>query len=79
MPRFASGIEFDYAFRSPALPGFTSLYVHKGSDSGRAAALADLLSWMFSPEAQSLAMTEGYPQLPDALLTKIKVRAESLP
>ncbi len=60
------------------ITSFTWLYVHKLSDSVRAAALADLLSWMFSSEGQRYALSEGYPQMPDALLTKIKAKAGSL-
>ncbi len=60
------------------ISSFTWLYVHKLNDGGRAAALADLLSWMFGSEGQRFAVREGYPQMPQALLTKIKAKAVSL-
>jgi len=60
------------------ITSFTWLYVHKLTDSARAAALADLLSWMFSSNGQRFALSEGYPQMPDPLLTKIKAKVSSL-
>jgi phosphate transport system substrate-binding protein len=60
------------------ITSFTWLYVHKLNDGGRAAALADLLSWMFSSNGQRIALSEGYPQMPDALLSKIKAKITSL-
>jgi phosphate transport system substrate-binding protein len=60
------------------ITSFTWLYIHKLTDSGRAAALTDLLSWMFSSNGQKFALSEGYPQMPEALLSRIKAKIISL-
>lgn len=60
------------------ITSFTWLYVHKLTDRGRSAALADLLSWMFSPDGQRFALAAGYPEMPGPLLEKIKTKAVSL-
>jgi len=60
------------------IASFTWLYVReKASDQRRAAALSDLMAWMFG-EGQHLAVEEGYPGLPDPLLNKIKVIVASI-
>lgn len=60
------------------ISSFTWLYVReKSTDLRRAAALADLLTWVFS-DGQRLALQEGYPGLPDQLLAKIKARAATI-
>lgn len=60
------------------IAGFTWVYVReKPTDLRRAAALSDLLGWMFG-DGQKLAVAEGYPGLPDQFLTKIKAKAASI-
>jgi phosphate transport system substrate-binding protein len=60
------------------IASFTWLYVRKPSDKERAAALADLLTWMFGNDGQRFALAQGYPEMPQALLTRIKAKAISL-
>lgn len=60
------------------ISSFTWLYVReKSTDLRRAAALSDLLTWVFG-DGQRLALQEGYPGLPDQLLAKIKAKAASI-
>lgn len=60
------------------IASFTWLYVReKSTDQRRAAALADLMAWMYG-EGQHLALQEGYPGLPDQLLSKIKVKVATI-
>jgi phosphate transport system substrate-binding protein len=59
------------------ITSFTWLYLRKPRDAQRAAALNDLLTWMFG-EGQGYAAREGYPQLPEPLLAQIKAKARSL-
>jgi phosphate transport system substrate-binding protein len=60
------------------IASFTWLYVReKSTDLRRAAALADLLAWVYG-DGQKLAVTEGYPGLPDQLLANIKAKAASV-
>ena len=60
------------------IASFTWLYVReKSTDLRRAAALSDLLTWMFG-DGQRLALTEGYPGLPEQLLANIKAKAASI-
>ncbi|HLW55254.1 MAG TPA: phosphate ABC transporter substrate-binding protein PstS [Candidatus Angelobacter sp.] len=60
------------------ITSFTWLYVRERSaDSRRAAALSDLMAWMFG-EGQRVALQEGYPGLPDQLLAKIRAKAASI-
>src|SRR5712692_10074712 len=56
------------------ITSFTWLYLRTHSDDARrAAALADLLNWMFT-DGQQLAAQEGYSELPQPLLAKVKTR-----
>jgi phosphate transport system substrate-binding protein len=60
------------------ISSFTWLYLRtKSADSQRAAALSDLLSWMYG-DGQNLAAQEGYTELPQALLAKVRNRIASL-
>jgi phosphate transport system substrate-binding protein len=60
------------------ITSFTWLYLRTtSSDPRRAAALADLLKWMFT-EGQRLAAEDGYAELPPPLLAKVKTKANSL-
>jgi phosphate transport system substrate-binding protein len=61
------------------ITSFTWLYLRNDhANPGRAGALADFLRWMYSAEGQRIALGEGYPQLPEPLLGKIKAKASSL-
>jgi len=61
------------------ITSFTWLYVRNNrTDPSRAAALSDLLRWMYSGDGQRIALSEGYPPMPDPLLAKIKAKAGSL-
>jgi phosphate transport system substrate-binding protein len=60
------------------ITSFTRLYLrNKSADPARAAALGDLLSWMFT-EGQRIADREGYSELPPLLLKKVKSKVSSL-
>ncbi len=60
------------------ITSFTWLYLRATSaDSRRAAALADLLNWMYT-DGQQLGVQEGYPPLPAPLLAKVRAKANSL-
>jgi phosphate transport system substrate-binding protein len=60
------------------ITSFTWLYLRTTStDSRRAAALTDLLNWMYT-DGQRLASEDGYAELPPALLAKVKTKASSL-
>jgi len=60
------------------ITSFTWLYLRtSASDARRATALADLLNWMYS-DGQKLAAQEGYAELPQPLLAKVKAKVSSL-
>jgi phosphate transport system substrate-binding protein len=60
------------------ISSFTWLYLRtKSADARHAIALADLLSWIYT-DGQQLAAREGYSQLPQPLLNKVKSRINSL-
>jgi phosphate transport system substrate-binding protein len=60
------------------ISSFTWLYLRtKSADAQRATALADLLNWIYT-DGQQLAAREGYSELPQALLAKVKTRINSL-
>ena len=60
------------------LTSFTWLYVRTGiPDARRASALKDLLNWIYT-DGQQLAVQEGYSELPQQLLAKVKATANSL-
>jgi phosphate transport system substrate-binding protein len=60
------------------ISSFTFVYLPTGqADQKRAAAMAELLQWMYS-DGQHLAASEGYSELPAPLLTKIRARLETL-
>jgi phosphate transport system substrate-binding protein len=59
------------------ITSFTFLYLKTASsDPKRAAALGDLLNWMFA-DGQQLAGQEGYTELPEPLLAKVKTAISS--
>jgi hypothetical protein len=47
------------------------------SDARRANALADLLNWIYT-EGQQIGGQEGYSELPQQLLAKVKAKASSM-
>jgi len=60
------------------ITSFTWLYLRTtSSDSRRAAALVNLLNWMFT-DGQRLASEDGYAELPPLLLAKVKTKVSSL-
>ena len=60
------------------LTSFTWLYVRTGiPDARRANALADLLNWIYT-EGQDIGGQEGYTELPQQLLAKVKAKAGSM-
>jgi phosphate transport system substrate-binding protein len=60
------------------ITSFTWVYVReKPADARRAAALSNLLAWMYG-DGQRLAQTQGYPAMPEQLLTNSKAKAASL-
>jgi phosphate transport system substrate-binding protein len=60
------------------ITSFTWIYVRtSGGDPQRAAALNDLLNWVYS-QGQQIAAGEGYTELPPALLEKVRAKVASL-
>lgn len=60
------------------ITSFTWIYVRAHPVSpGRAAALADLMEWIFA-DGQRIALAEGYPSLPEPLLQKARAKAHAL-
>jgi phosphate transport system substrate-binding protein len=60
------------------ITGFSWIYLRtSSSDSRRAAAMANLLEWMFT-DGEQLAAQEGYSELPQQLLAKVKAKVNSL-
>lgn len=60
------------------ITSFTWVYLRsKPADSARAAALSDLLDWMYS-DGQRYAVQEGYPELPAPLLAAVKKKIKDL-
>jgi len=60
------------------ITSFSWIYLRaRTSDSSRAAALGDLLSWTFS-DGQTLAEQEGYTALPPKLLAEVKRKLNEL-
>ena len=60
------------------ITSFTWLYLKaSSSDARRAGALGDFLSWAYT-DGELLAGQEGYSELPQQLLTKVRAKANSL-
>jgi phosphate transport system substrate-binding protein len=60
------------------ITSFTWLYLRTtSSDPRRAAALVDLLNWIFT-DGQRIALEDGYAELPPPLLAKVKTKVSSL-
>ena len=76
--RFSASLTNAPGAESFPIVSFTWLYLRTTStDPARAAALSDLLNWMFSA-GQQIASQEGYSELPPPLLKKVKNKASSL-
>jgi phosphate transport system substrate-binding protein len=60
------------------ITSFTWIYLrNKPADSARAAALGDLLDWMYS-DGQQFAVQEGYSELPPPLLAAVRKKIKDL-
>jgi len=60
------------------ITSFTWLYLKTSTgDAKRAKALADLLNWIYT-DGQQLAGQDGYSELPQQMLAKVRARANSL-
>jgi phosphate transport system substrate-binding protein len=60
------------------ITSFSWIYLRTGSsDSARAAALGNLLDWVYS-DGQQFAVQEGYSELPAPLLTAVRKKIKSL-
>jgi phosphate transport system substrate-binding protein len=60
------------------ITSFTWIYLrNKAADSVRAAALGDLLDWIYK-EGQQFAVQEGYSELPSPLLAAVSKKAKDL-
>jgi phosphate transport system substrate-binding protein len=60
------------------ITSFTWIYLRtKSTDSARAAALADLMDWIYS-DGQQYAVQEGYSELPTPLLAAVRKKVKDL-
>jgi phosphate transport system substrate-binding protein len=60
------------------ITSFTWIYLrNKSTDSSRAAALVELLDWMYT-DGQQFAVQEGYSELPPPLLAAVRKKAKDL-
>jgi len=60
------------------ITSFTWIYLRSSSsDSARAAALSDLLNWMYA-DGQQFAGQEGYAELPPPLLAAVRKKINDL-
>ena len=76
--KFAGSLTNPPGADSFPIASFTWLYLKtSSSDAKRAAALADFLNWAYS-DGELLAGQEGYSELPQQLLTKVRAKAKSL-
>jgi len=76
--KFAVSLSNASGENSFPITSFTWLYLQTSpSDAKRAAARADLLNWVYT-EGQEIASKEGYSELPQAMLAKVKAKAKSL-
>ncbi|MGH9712620.1 MAG: phosphate ABC transporter substrate-binding protein PstS [Candidatus Acidiferrales bacterium] len=76
--KFAGSLTNPPGAQSFPITSFTWLYLRaSGSDAKRAAALSDFLNWAYS-DGELLARKEGYSELPQQLLAKVRAKAASL-
>jgi phosphate transport system substrate-binding protein len=76
--KFASSLTNPPGADSFPVTSFTWLYLKATtSDARRAGALGDFLNWAYT-DGELLAGQEGYSELPQQLLTKVRAKAKSL-
>lgn len=76
--KFAASLTNPPGAESFPITSFTWLYLKaSGSDARRAASLNDFLSWAYS-DGELLGGQEGYSELPQQLLAKVRAKATSL-
>jgi phosphate transport system substrate-binding protein len=76
--KFAASLTNPPGAESFPITSFSWLYLKTSvSDSRRAAALADLLNWIYT-DGQQLEGQEGYSELPQQMLSKVRAKANSL-
>ena len=76
--KFAGSLTNPPGADSFPITSFTWLYLKSSnSDPRRAGALGDFLSWAYT-DGELLAGQEGYSELPQQLLTKVRAKANSL-
>jgi phosphate transport system substrate-binding protein len=76
--KFAASLTNAAGAESYPVTSFSWLYLRKsGSDSARAAALGELLAWIYD-DGQQVAAQDGYCDLPMELLRKVRARIDSL-
>jgi len=76
--KFAGSLTNPPGADSFPITSFTWLYLKTStSDPKRAGALGDFLNWAYS-DGELLAGQEGYSELPQQLLTKVRTKAKSL-
>ena len=76
--KFAPSLTNAPGAESYPISSFTWIYVSsKVKDPQRTTALLDLLKWAYG-DGQRIALQEGYSELPDQLLPRVKARAAAL-
>jgi phosphate transport system substrate-binding protein len=76
--RFSASLSNAAGEKSFPITSFSWLYLRTASpDAKHAAARTELLNWIYS-DGQQIAENEGYSQLPQELLAKIKAKASTL-
>jgi phosphate transport system substrate-binding protein len=76
--KFSASLSYAPGADAYPITSFTWLYLRtSSSDPRRAAALVNLLNWMFT-DGQRLAAEDGYAELPPPLLEKVKAKVSSL-
>ena len=76
--KFSASLSNAPGEKSFPITSFTWLYLRTASsDAKRASARAELLNWIYS-DGEQIAEKEGYSQLPQELLAKVKTKAASL-
>jgi phosphate transport system substrate-binding protein len=76
--KFSASLTYTPGADSYPITSFTWIYLRvKPADSARAAALSDLLEWMYS-DGQRFAAQEGYSELPSPLLAAVRKKVKEL-
>jgi phosphate transport system substrate-binding protein len=75
---FSASLTYASGADSFPITSFTWIYLRTpASDSARAAALGDLLNWIYT-DGHSLAVQEGYSELPPPLLAAVRKKVKDL-